>query len=51
MRRRLALLRGEMELGRLERIPSTVVFGMLRYGLVQGTPAPRVAHVGNWDGK
>jgi hypothetical protein len=48
MRARLALVRGEVQLGRLGRNKLTVVFGMLGYVLVPTAPAPRMAHVGNW---
>jgi hypothetical protein len=51
MRGRLALLRGEVQLGRFGRITLTVVFGMLGYLLVPTTPAPRVAHVRILAGK
>jgi hypothetical protein len=46
-RGRLALVRGEVQLGRLGRITLRVAFGMFGYLLVPTTPAPRVARVGN----
>jgi hypothetical protein len=47
MRGRSALVKCEVQLGRLGRITLAVVFVMLGYVLVPTTPAPRAAHVGN----
>jgi hypothetical protein len=51
MRGRLALVRGEVELGCLGRITLTAVFGIRGCVLVLATPAPRVTHVGNYARK
>jgi hypothetical protein len=43
---RLALARGEVQLGRLGRVMLTLVLGMLGYVLVPASPGLHAAHVG-----